>query len=179
MSSLEITEVNPIIDHENKTAVFTADLIASSMGQRILRREIISPLVDQIQIEKRLDLVEFLTLHLTELESLRKTLSRIQDIERIISRMTYAAATPSDAVSLRESIESFHDVDKWIKENSIFSDYSLDPVDDLFSLLKSAIAEDPQGDVGNGKVIADGFSKALDESRSILDDIDGYIKKYE
>ena len=35
MSSLEITEVNPIIDHENKTAVFTADLIASSMGQRI------------------------------------------------------------------------------------------------------------------------------------------------
>lgn len=36
MSSLEITEVNPIIDHKNKTAVFTADLIASSMGQRIL-----------------------------------------------------------------------------------------------------------------------------------------------
>jgi len=36
MSSLEITEINPIIDHENKTAVFTADLIASSMGQRII-----------------------------------------------------------------------------------------------------------------------------------------------
>jgi arginase len=35
MSSLEVTEVNPIIDHENRTAVFTADLIASSMGQRI------------------------------------------------------------------------------------------------------------------------------------------------
>jgi len=36
MSSLEITEVNPILDSQNKTAVFTADLIASSMGQRIL-----------------------------------------------------------------------------------------------------------------------------------------------
>lgn len=36
MSSLEVTEVNPILDHKNKTAVFTTDLIASSMGQRIL-----------------------------------------------------------------------------------------------------------------------------------------------
>jgi arginase family enzyme len=36
MSSLEIAELNPILDHENKSAVFTTDLIASSMGQRIL-----------------------------------------------------------------------------------------------------------------------------------------------
>lgn len=173
LSNLEITKSTSLslYSHMNRTV--------TSMGQRILRREIISPLADQVQIEKRLDFVEFLTLHLTALESLRKILSRIRDVERIISRMTYAAATPSDAAALRESIESFHDVNKWIKENSIFSDYSLDPVDDLFSLLKSAIAEDPQGDVGSGKVIADGFSKALDEARSILYDIDGYIKSYE
>lgn len=36
MSSLEVTEVNPILDEKNKTAEFTADLVASSMGQRIL-----------------------------------------------------------------------------------------------------------------------------------------------
>ena len=36
MSSLEVTEVNPILDSQNKTAVFTTDVIASSMGQRIL-----------------------------------------------------------------------------------------------------------------------------------------------
>lgn len=36
MSSLEIAEVNPILDDKNKSAVFTADVIASSMGQRIL-----------------------------------------------------------------------------------------------------------------------------------------------
>ena len=35
MSSLEIAEVNPMLDHQNRTAVFTTDLIASSMGQRI------------------------------------------------------------------------------------------------------------------------------------------------
>ncbi|QQS35900.1 MAG: arginase [Ignavibacteriales bacterium] len=36
MSSLEIAEVNPILDDKNKSALFTADVIASSMGQRIL-----------------------------------------------------------------------------------------------------------------------------------------------
>jgi arginase len=36
MSSLEIAEVNPILDHKNQSAVFTTELIASSMGQRIL-----------------------------------------------------------------------------------------------------------------------------------------------
>lgn len=36
MSSLEVTEVNPILDDKNKSAVFASDIIASSMGQRIL-----------------------------------------------------------------------------------------------------------------------------------------------
>ncbi len=36
MSSLEITEVNPILDNKNQSAVFAADIIASCMGQRIL-----------------------------------------------------------------------------------------------------------------------------------------------
>lgn len=36
MSSLEVAEVNPILDNKNITAEFTAELIASSMGQRIL-----------------------------------------------------------------------------------------------------------------------------------------------
>ena len=36
MSSLEVAEVNPILDFKNQSAVFAAELIASSMGQRIL-----------------------------------------------------------------------------------------------------------------------------------------------
>jgi arginase len=36
MSSLEVAEVNPVLDIQNNSAVFAAELIASSMGQRIL-----------------------------------------------------------------------------------------------------------------------------------------------
>jgi len=36
MSSLEIAEINPILDRRNRSAEFAAELVASSMGQRIL-----------------------------------------------------------------------------------------------------------------------------------------------
>jgi len=36
MSSLEVSEVNPILDRKNRSAEFATDLVASSMGQRIL-----------------------------------------------------------------------------------------------------------------------------------------------
>lgn len=36
MSSLEVAEVNPILDDKNKSAEFAAELVASSMGLRIL-----------------------------------------------------------------------------------------------------------------------------------------------
>jgi arginase len=36
MSSLEFTEVNPILDDKNKSAQFAVEIISSSMGQRIL-----------------------------------------------------------------------------------------------------------------------------------------------
>jgi len=36
MASLDIAEINPILDHRNKSAEFAADLAASIMGKRIL-----------------------------------------------------------------------------------------------------------------------------------------------
>jgi arginase len=36
MSSLEVAEINPVLDNQNQSALFAAELIASSMGQRIL-----------------------------------------------------------------------------------------------------------------------------------------------
>ena len=35
MTSLEIVEVNPTLDHENRTAIMAAELILSAFGKRI------------------------------------------------------------------------------------------------------------------------------------------------
>lgn len=36
MDSLEVAEVNPILDHKNNSAEFAAEIVASSLGLRIL-----------------------------------------------------------------------------------------------------------------------------------------------
>jgi arginase len=36
MASLEVAELNPILDHKNNSAEFTAEIVASSLGLRIL-----------------------------------------------------------------------------------------------------------------------------------------------
>lgn len=174
ISNLEMNESRngiSLYTHMNRTV--------TRMGQRFLKREMLSPLVDTDKIAKRLDFVDFFVSNHQALEIFRDVLSEIHDVERIIARITYSAVLPSDMVALRESIDAFDKINAWIRSSSIFVDYFLDPLDELQVFLKKGIAQDPQGEVGGGGVIAEGFSKELDESRSILYDIDGYMKLYE
>lgn len=174
ISNLEMDESKNGISlyaHMNRTV--------TRMGQRLLKREMMAPLLDVEKITKRLDFVDFFVSNHQILSTFREMLSEIHDIERIIARITYSAVTPSDMVALRESIYSFDNINAWIRSNSIFIDYLLDPLDELQTLLKNGIAQEPHDEIGEGGVIAEGFSKELDESRKILSDIDGYMKRYE
>jgi arginase len=36
MGSMDVAEINPILDHKNESAEFTAEIVASVMGKRIL-----------------------------------------------------------------------------------------------------------------------------------------------
>jgi arginase len=36
MASLEVAEINPILDHKNRSAAFAVELIASSLGLQII-----------------------------------------------------------------------------------------------------------------------------------------------
>ncbi len=173
VSNLELIESNSIslYSHMNRTV--------TRMGHRILKREILSPLLNREEIEKRLDLVNYLFDNRKSLSNLREILSNVQDVERIVSRISYSAATAFDLVALRRSTEIFDEINEWIKINPVFNPFMLDPLYELRDLLKKAIVEDPEGEIGDGKTIASGFCKELDEARSVLYDVDGYVKRYE
>lgn len=173
ISNLELTESSAVslYSHMNKTV--------TRMGQRILKREILSPLLNKAEIEKRLELVTYLVENRKSLLNLREILSGMEDVERIISRISYSAATAFDLVALRKSLEIFEEIDEWVKINSIFEEFTPDPLHELKDLLKRSLAEAPEGEVGDGKTIARGFCKDLDEARALLYDVDDYVKRYE
>ena len=149
------------------------------MGQRLLKREIIAPLRVREEIEYRHSLVEKLVRNEKLLISLRENLSRVQDVERIMARLAYPAATPSDLVGLRESLRAFEKLNLWIDSTGIFEELRLVDLKELREFLEDSIKEEPHGEVGKGGVIAQGFSSQLDEARSLMNDVDEYLERYQ
>ncbi len=173
LSNLDVIKKNgnSLYSHMNRCV--------TRMGQRLLKREIIAPLVQKSKIEYRLGTVEKFTKREKDLLSLRKILFKIQDVERIIARVAYPAATPSDLVALRESIQGFEELNSWIDSTKIFEELKLEELGRLKELLKRAVVNEPVGEVGSGNVIAEGFSQELDDARSIIADVDNYLKVYQ
>ncbi len=149
------------------------------MGQRMLRREIITPLRQKSKIEYRLNVIEKFIKGKKYLVSLRKIFFKIHDVERIIARIAYPAATPSDLVALRESIQGFDELNFWIDSSKIFEELKLEELVQLKELLKLSIVDEPTGEVGGGGVVAKGFSQELDDARLIIHNVDEYLKKYQ
>jgi DNA mismatch repair protein MutS len=151
----------------------------TSMGQRLLKRELIAPLRKKEEIEYRHFLVEKLVQNENLLTSLRESLSTIHDVERIMARVAYPAATPSDIVALRESLVGFEKLNLWIESTGIFKDFKLTDLKELREFLEDAVKENPVGEVGKGGVIAEGFSGELDDARSLMNDVDKYLQEYQ
>src|SRR5262249_2281404 len=66
----------------------TRDATRTPRGARLLRQWILRPLVDVPRIQDRLDAVEELAFRTLEREALREALSAIQDLERLLGRVT-------------------------------------------------------------------------------------------
>ena len=173
LSNLDVItkNANSLYSHMNRCV--------TRMGQRLLKREIITPLRQKDKIEYRLDIVDGFTKKEESLLSLRKILFKIHDVERIVARVAYPAASPSDLVALRESIIGFEELSSWIDATGIFKELKFEDLAKLKKLLERAIVNEPIGEVGGGKVIAKGFSQELDDARSIIADVDSYIKRYQ
>src|SRR4051812_16640882 len=79
-------------ESRNATLIHVLDKTATGMGGRLLRRRLLSPSCDQREIEARLNAVAELTSKAMVRGELRKTLGLIQDVERLLARITLKAA---------------------------------------------------------------------------------------
>jgi len=144
----------------------------TGMGERLLRRWILSPLVDREEIEKRLDCVELLYDNGIIRAELREILKNIYDIERLAGRLGSKRATPRDLLSLKQSLESLPKLREKLKElqakkaieklNELVSSLEGLNLDDLRELLSLAIRDDAPITLKEGGIIKRGFNAELD-----------------
>jgi len=70
------------------------------MGGRLLRKRLLRPSLDQPEIEERLDAVEEIWKNTILRAELRKKLSGILDLERLLAKITLGSATPREVLAL-------------------------------------------------------------------------------
>jgi DNA mismatch repair protein MutS len=142
----------------------------TSMGARLLRRWVGTPLLDISRLQARLDAVEWFHSSALRRGGVAELLAGVSDIERLVNRVRGSTATPRDLAALRDSLKLSPQVRERLSDEE-----DADQVSDLASrigthqevvdLIDAAIADDPPLSVGQGRVIRRGYSSELDGIR--------------
>jgi DNA mismatch repair protein MutS len=151
------------------------DRTRTAMGGRLLKRWLLYPLKDRMEIQRRLDVVQFYMENEELAGSLRELLKGVYDLERLLGRVVLKNANARDLVSLKSSLEVIPRI-RQIHEalgagplpellEGLIS--GLDPHEELVDLIHRAIREDAPLTVREGRLIKQGFSQELDELMEI------------
>lgn len=152
------------------------DLTETPMGARLIRRWLGQPLLDLDALEQRLDGVAGLRESDARRQRIRAELRDVSDIERALQRTGAGAAFPRELAGLRRSLERLPGLRDLTAEAGLgWLAECLRPCGEVVELVRTAIADDPQGEVGQGKVVREGYSAEMDEVRSASQDARAYI----
>jgi DNA mismatch repair protein MutS len=155
----------------DSTLLSVLDQTLTGMGGRLLRRRLLGPSLDRAAIEARLDAVEWLRSATIERARLREILGRIQDLERLLARVTVGTANPRDLLALGRTLAQIPSLKPLLAASSAANlQAALARLDDLAELrdcILKAIADEPPVNLADGGVIREGYSAALDELRHL------------
>lgn len=158
------------------TLLWVLDNTCTAGGARLLRSWVRLPLQNKSEIEKRQDMIESLVKNPAIMTELKLALDQIQDIERIVGKISYGNVMPKDCLALAYSLENAPKV-KTALINSNQKDLinladALVDTTALSNLILSAIKENPPAILKDGDYIKDGFNSDLDEQRHMKDTVE-------
>ena len=182
MRNLEILQ-NLRDGSKSGTLFSVLDFTRTAMGNRLLRRWLANPLLDVVEINRRLDSVEELVKDFSMRAKLREEFKGIQDFERLLTKIEVGSANARDMIGLKNSMQILPQIFETIStaKSSIIRKCHSSMVlfDDIADILENAIVDEPPISIREGGIIKDGYDKNLDEyrrmshdSKSMLQDIE-------
>ena len=176
--NLELVEPLFTADAGAKEATLASviDQTLTGMGARLLRRRLLRPSLDRAEIEARLDGVEELVKATIPRAELRKVLGQVQDLERLLAKVTMGTAGPRELLALARSLAKTPGLKKALAPSLMTGACGrLDEVAEVRDRVLGAIAEEPPVNLADGGTIRDGFHPELDQLRDISRNSRQYI----
>ncbi len=181
-ANLELTET--MRGREKKgTLLWVLDKTETAMGKRLIRSWIEQPLLDVVAINERLDGTEELQRKNVLRVDLREQLSRVFDLERLMTRVIYGSANPRELLAMASTCAQLPEVIELLGgcESAALRGIlaGLDPLQDVRERIESAIDVEAPASLKDGKVIREGFNPEVDELRQIMSGGKGYLTDLE
>jgi len=157
----------------------TIDRTVTGAGARLLAKRLSAPLTDPTRINERLDCVDHLHARLTLRTDLRETLKGAPDMERALARLSLGRGGPRDLAAVREGLKAARTVQALLSGPEgvldevpmliVEAHEDLGNHDGLIAELERAIVAEPPLIARDGGYIAEKYSEALDEYRTLKD----------
>jgi len=200
--NLEILEPIQKEAHNSASLFGAMNRTVTPMGARKLRDWISQPLSSIDQIQKRQSVVQAWLENPHLLDSFRKALEEIKDLERTLTRLSSTSGNARDLIALKSALEQIPiiidllsklDINSLLKtknaQSTATSSFTnennhtllqelitkLQPQPELQSLISRAIVDDPPNSVRDGGFIREGFNPELDELRNAARDGKNWI----
>ena len=140
------------------------------MGGRLLRRWLNDPLIDAVEINKRLEAVNELKDSIMLRGDIIESLKKVYDIERLAGKMAYGNATPRDMITLKNSLSKLPEIKQilsQVKTNFLIEICeNIDELQDIYSLIDESIEDDPPMNTKDGGYIKLGYDEEIDKLKN-------------
>jgi DNA mismatch repair protein MutS len=164
--------VDPVFGESRAaTLLGVLDDCATSLGARKLKAWMLRPSLDRAELEARLDAVEELARNTIAREELRRVLGTIQDLERLLSKVTLETANARDLLALKQSLRPLPILRTYLTHFQTRRlgelHARLDELGDVHELLEKSIHPEPPVVLNEGGLIRAGYHAELDELRDL------------
>ncbi|MEO0123620.1 MAG: DNA mismatch repair protein MutS [candidate division WOR-3 bacterium] len=172
-----------IRNDETNTLYWAIDNCLTPAGKRMLRGQILEPLIDCKVINERLDGVAELKDREFLRKQLREFLKNIRDVERITTRLMCNRIMPREMNALKDSLKIYPEI-KGILLNcdsqilkKIYN--QIENFDTIVEKIENAISPEPPPTLDETGIIRPGYSKELDELRDIAHNAKEWLNKFQ
>ncbi|KJJ83201.1 DNA mismatch repair protein MutS [Candidatus Omnitrophus magneticus] len=170
--NLELIHNMEDYSHEG-TLLSVLNSTKTPMGKRQLKKWILNPLINKIEIEKRLDAVNFFHDNKTSREKTRELMEKIYDIDRLSNKVSIGSANARDMCSLSFSLKAVTELKTIFNtdSSSVLLKELLDNLDnfsDVIEKIDTCIIDSPPVSIKDGDIIKHGYSPEVDKLKKIV-----------
>lgn len=159
------------------------DYTNTAMGARLLRWWLQSPCTSLQPIEERHSIVRGFVRDSTVRDDVRMHLTKVGDIERMLTKVMTNRATSRDLVALRASLQQIPHIvralDQSRDEHVVALTHGCDPHSDLVEVLANALEDEPPLQIGTGRMFRAGYHDDLDQATYALNNSKEWLADYQ